>query len=84
MKPACVLPAMPSRVAPVMVRPLTVLPSASVTTSLVAVVLVICGAVPAALSVTVLTTSATPSPMSCWLFLSVIPSDWPVVVASPL
>ena len=63
---------------------MTVLPSASVTTSLVAVVFVICGLVPAALSVTVLTTSATPSPMSCWLFLSVMPAIWPVVKPSPL
>src|SRR3954454_2618999 len=83
-KPACVLPAMPSRVAVVIVRPLTVSPSARVTTSLVAVVFVICGFVPAAFSVTVLTTSATPSPISCWLFFSVMPSDCPVVRPSPL
>ena len=65
-KPACVTTEeMPSRVAPVMVRPLTVLPSFSVTASLAAVAFVICGFVPAATRVLALTTRATPWPISC-------------------
>ena len=52
------------------VRPSTVLPSVERDGVAGRSSVVICGLVPAGTSVMVLTTSATPSPMSCWLFLS--------------
>ena len=83
-RPACVLPAMPSRVPVVMVTPWTVLPSLSVTTSLAAVVVLICGFVPTFTSVLPLTTSAFPSPQSCSLLSSTSEASYAVVPLLPL
>ena len=84
-KPACVAPEMPSRVAPVMVRPLTVLPSASVTASLAAVVFVICGFVPAATSVLRVDDECHAFADELLVVLAAsMPAFWPLVVPSPL
>src|ERR1051325_7407296 len=63
-------------------RPLTVLPLARVRMS--PVVLVICGFVPAATRVWLLTTSATPSPINCSLLSSLMPAFWFVLFPVPL
>jgi hypothetical protein len=75
------VPTIPAPPAPTTSRPRTVLLVARVIAAPAA--LVSCGGCPAGLSVRLATTSATPSPIKDWSFLSVIPPPYAVVPLLP-